>query len=107
MQTPFAIFLLALLVRLLWIAVVHNDSLIGDAGWYHARAVSLTSGQGYSIQGTPTAYFPPRLCVLPRASLRPRGAAGVGGQALQCPSRRMYRVAGVGLRGGHLRRPLR
>jgi len=59
MQTPFAIFLLALLVRLLWIAVVHNDSLIGDAGWYHARAVSLTSGQGYSIQGTPTAYFPP------------------------------------------------
>ena len=33
----------------------HNTS---DAAWYYQTAINIASGQGYSINGVPTAYFP-------------------------------------------------
>lgn len=31
---------------------------ISDFGWYHARALAIAEGQGYSVNGVPTSFWP-------------------------------------------------
>lgn len=50
-------FLLALALRLIWIVAVPS-SPVDDGGWYVARAISMSQGQGYAVDGHPTAYWP-------------------------------------------------
>ncbi|MBC7343708.1 MAG: glycosyltransferase family 39 protein, partial [Clostridia bacterium] len=49
--------LLAFILRLAWVLNVHTYP-ISDFGWYHERALGLIHGQGYSVNGKPTAYWP-------------------------------------------------
>lgn len=50
----------AIVLRLAWIAVAlaAGTGPVSDAAWYAERAAAIASGQGYSIAGTPTAYWP-------------------------------------------------
>lgn len=48
---------LALFLRLMWNLTVHTYP-ISDFAWYHERAVGLIQGEGYSVHGRPTAYWP-------------------------------------------------
>lgn len=48
---------LAFLLRLTWNLTVHTYP-ISDFAWYHERAVGLIQGEGYSVHGRPTAYWP-------------------------------------------------
>jgi 4-amino-4-deoxy-L-arabinose transferase-like glycosyltransferase len=45
------------LLRLLWIVVVHHEQ-VSDFSWYYHRGIGLATGQGYSVNGMPTAYWP-------------------------------------------------
>lgn len=47
----------AFLVRICWICVVDAQP-VSDCGWYYERAIDLSAGRGYSINGVPTAYWP-------------------------------------------------
>ncbi len=47
----------AFLLRLAWNLTVHTYP-ISDFAWYHERAVGLIQGEGYSVHGNPTAYWP-------------------------------------------------
>ncbi|MEW6772090.1 MAG: hypothetical protein AB1330_11985, partial [Bacillota bacterium] len=47
----------AFLLRLTWNLTVHTYP-ISDFAWYHERAVGLIQGEGYSVDGRPTAYWP-------------------------------------------------
>jgi 4-amino-4-deoxy-L-arabinose transferase-like glycosyltransferase len=47
----------ALLVRLAWIQFVHPIPAT-DFAWYQSQAVHLLRGEGYLVDGHPTAYFP-------------------------------------------------
>lgn len=49
---------ISLVLRLLWVFSVHNAVLVGDSPWYDARAVALAGGEGYHVNGVPTAFFP-------------------------------------------------
>ncbi|MDP9339587.1 MAG: glycosyltransferase family 39 protein [Acidobacteriota bacterium] len=44
-------------VRILWIAFVH-PAQVSDFKWYYDRAASIAGGQGYAVNGIPTAYWP-------------------------------------------------
>ncbi len=48
---------LGLAVRLAWLAAVPTQP-VTDFAWYFDRAVSIANGQGYSVDGRPTAYWP-------------------------------------------------
>jgi 4-amino-4-deoxy-L-arabinose transferase-like glycosyltransferase len=52
-----AVFLAALVLRLLWIYRVHPVPE-SDFAWYRNQAIQIIHGQGYSLDGHPTAYFP-------------------------------------------------
>jgi 4-amino-4-deoxy-L-arabinose transferase-like glycosyltransferase len=49
--------LAALAVRVLWV-LVFDPTPVSDFGWYHARAIGLAAGTGYSVDGVPTAFWP-------------------------------------------------
>ena len=49
--------LVALAVRLIW-ATVFDPTPVSDFGWYHARAIDMAAGAGYTVDGVPTAYWP-------------------------------------------------
>jgi 4-amino-4-deoxy-L-arabinose transferase-like glycosyltransferase len=49
--------LAGLALRLLWIAFVHPPQ-VSDFKWYYDRALSIAAGNGYSVDGVPTAYWP-------------------------------------------------
>lgn len=53
----FGVMLVALVARLLWLHWVHPMPA-SDFAWYQRQAVSILHGQGYRIDGHPTAYFP-------------------------------------------------
>ena len=53
-----AVLLVSLAVRLLWLWNV-NTMPVTDYWWYFERAVSLSTGNGYAVNGEPTAYWPP------------------------------------------------
>jgi hypothetical protein len=53
----FCCFTLFLLTRLGLVLLV-PVTMHSDAGWYYARSISIASGQGYSENGFPTAYWP-------------------------------------------------
>jgi 4-amino-4-deoxy-L-arabinose transferase-like glycosyltransferase len=44
-------------LRILWIWLVNPDQ-VSDFLWFENRAESIASGQGYSVDGVPTAYWP-------------------------------------------------
>jgi hypothetical protein len=48
---------IAFVVRAVWLLNV-NTMPVTDYWWYYERAVSIASGDGYSVDGTPTAYWP-------------------------------------------------
>lgn len=50
----------ALLIRLAWIIWMHAAGMeqTSDAEWYVERALSIARGNGYAIDGVPTAYWP-------------------------------------------------
>src|SRR5580765_2438662 len=48
---------IGILIRLLWIYFV-NAEQVADFGVYLQRAITIASGQGYSVNGIPTAYAP-------------------------------------------------
>lgn len=50
--------LLGMLLRLEW-ALAYAPQPTSDFAWYVARGLALAHGQGYTINGIPTAYFPP------------------------------------------------
>ncbi len=50
--------LLGAVVRLWW-ALAFAPQPTSDFAWYVARGLALAHGQGYTIGGIPTAYFPP------------------------------------------------
>src|SRR3712207_1508196 len=54
------VLLLALSVRLLWVASVEPAAgLVNDAGYYDAFARRIAAGDGYAMpDGTPTAFWP-------------------------------------------------
>ena len=45
------------LLRFLWILLVHHEQ-VSDFAWYYGRGIALASGEGYSVNGIPTAYWP-------------------------------------------------
>jgi len=49
--------LAALAVRLCWILAV-DARPIDDFSWYYARAIGLAAGDGLTVHGLPTAYWP-------------------------------------------------
>jgi len=51
------VFILAMVARLL-VAILLNGAPVSDAGWYVQSALNIASGQGYTVNGIPTAYFP-------------------------------------------------
>jgi 4-amino-4-deoxy-L-arabinose transferase-like glycosyltransferase len=55
-----AVFSVALLLRLAWIAYAHPEvNLVDDAGYYDFFATSIRDGHGYvRPEGTPTAFWP-------------------------------------------------
>lgn len=55
----FGVLLLSFAVRLIWVCVVRHSGLVGDGIWYHERAIDLLAGRGYSVNGVPTAMYPP------------------------------------------------
>src|SRR6476659_1234969 len=44
-------------LRVLWICFV-NAPQVSDFKWYYERAISISTGQGYAVDGIPTAYWP-------------------------------------------------
>jgi 4-amino-4-deoxy-L-arabinose transferase-like glycosyltransferase len=54
--TPICL-LLAIFLRILWIGFI-NPSQVSDFVWFENRAESIASGQGYSVNGIATAYWP-------------------------------------------------
>ena len=48
---------IALFLRVIWIVIVPSLP-VSDTLWFHERAVSIASGDGYSVDGVPTAYRP-------------------------------------------------
>jgi 4-amino-4-deoxy-L-arabinose transferase-like glycosyltransferase len=46
-----------LVLRLLWILLIHHDQ-VSDFAWYYQRGMEVAGGQGYSVNGMPTAYWP-------------------------------------------------
>lgn len=48
---------LAMLLRLLWIVLVDTQP-VSDFKWYYDRAVEISRGNGYVVDGTATAYWP-------------------------------------------------
>jgi hypothetical protein len=48
---------LAFILRLLWI-ILYNVRQTSDYGWYLDRALSISAGDGYILNGAPTAYWP-------------------------------------------------
>jgi hypothetical protein len=48
---------IALGLRAWWVATVDTQP-VTDFGWYYDRAVSIASGLGYQVDGSPTAYWP-------------------------------------------------
>ncbi|KPJ63102.1 MAG: hypothetical protein AMS15_01755 [Planctomycetes bacterium DG_23] len=62
----FLVLLLALLLRLVWVAVSDTDTVLSrwgkqntDAVEYHQLARNMLEGKGYSLNGRPTSYRPP------------------------------------------------
>lgn len=49
--------ILAAVVRLAWLATVPTEP-VTDFAWYFERAVGLANGQGYTVNGVHTAYWP-------------------------------------------------
>lgn len=47
----------AVAVRVWWVATVDTQP-VTDFAWYFDRAVSLAAGEGYHVDGAPTAYWP-------------------------------------------------
>ena len=45
-------------LRLIWVAFVHPPQ-VDDYDWYYDRAESIARGDGYAVEGIPTAYWPP------------------------------------------------
>lgn len=52
-----AVLVLAFVVRAVWMLNV-NTMPVTDFAWYYDRAVGMATGAGYSVDGTPTAYWP-------------------------------------------------
>ncbi len=48
---------LAFVVRVVWMLNV-NTMPVTDYWWYYQRAIEISSGNGYSVNGEPTAYWP-------------------------------------------------
>lgn len=71
----------AIALRLGWVLFIHPEPT-GDADWYHQRAVSLSSGGGYSVDGAPTSLFPPAYPLVLAAVYWVGGANPVVGRAL-------------------------
>ncbi len=51
------VILVALVVRAFWMLNV-NTMPVTDFDWYFERAVGIAAGEGYSVDGKPTAYWP-------------------------------------------------
>lgn len=49
---------MAFAARIAWVLIMPSLP-VSDFGWYYDRALSILSGEGYSIDGRPTAQFPP------------------------------------------------
>ena len=49
---------MALLLRLLWVAVMSHAEPVSDFRWYYERGVEIAQGRGYVQDGQPTAYWP-------------------------------------------------
>jgi 4-amino-4-deoxy-L-arabinose transferase-like glycosyltransferase len=52
------VILLAFIVRLAFVLAVHPMP-VSDASWYYGRALGIVHGLGYTVNGYPTAYWPP------------------------------------------------
>lgn len=50
-------FILAILLRVIWIILVQSIP-VSDSNWYFTKGIELAAGKGYTINGTPTAYYP-------------------------------------------------
>ena len=48
---------LAAIMRLFWIFAVDTQP-VSDFNWYFERAIEISRGNGYSIDGKPTAFWP-------------------------------------------------
>lgn len=51
------VLLVSLAVRVVWMLSV-NTMPVTDFWWYYQRAISISAGDGYSVGGAPTAYWP-------------------------------------------------
>jgi hypothetical protein len=47
----------SVMVRLLWVVLV-SSSPASDFAWYYQRGLEIAEGQGYTVDGVPTAYWP-------------------------------------------------
>jgi len=56
-RVELAVYALALIARLGW-AIFDDAKPISDASWYHQTAQLIATGQGYTVNGHPTAYWP-------------------------------------------------
>lgn len=48
---------LAATLRLGWLVIIPNAQ-VADAHWYYARALAIAAGQGYTVDGVATAFWP-------------------------------------------------
>lgn len=48
---------LGIFLRVVWILMVHAPQ-VSDYLWYFQRAIDISNGKGYSVNGIPTAYWP-------------------------------------------------
>jgi hypothetical protein len=71
----------AIVLRVAWLVAV-NPPLVGDASWYHLRAIGLAAGQGYVVDGRPTAHFPPAYPLLLSALYYVFGPHPIAGQTV-------------------------
>ncbi len=51
---------LGVALRVVWILLMlaHDVRPVSDSAWYYARAASIAAGDGYAVDGRPTAYWP-------------------------------------------------
>ena len=52
-----ACLIIAFALRLVW-ALAMNNEQTNDYAWYFDRGMSIAEGNGYSVDGSPTAFFP-------------------------------------------------
>lgn len=49
--------ILGILLRIAWLILIDSKPQ-SDAHWYYIKGLSIASGEGYTVEGIPTAYYP-------------------------------------------------